>query len=216
MPKLGMEVIRRRQVIDAAIHILQTQGWKDLTIREVSDVAGISTGIVTHYFGSKRSMTLDVIAEANARFERSMRDALRRHSTPTLRLAALIAHMFPTGPRDFPEWSFWLCIWGRVPFDRVIQAETQSSQRRYQEVVQDVIEEGQKGGAFGKSYSAPEAALQLTAEMVGFGFLAQTMPADFTAERTRELLMASVERRLEFRFGPHLATSEIRTRTRSG
>ncbi len=72
MPKLGMEAIRRRQVMDAVIHILSTNGWRDLTIREVSDVAGISSGVITHYFSNKRALTLDAINDATLQFVKAL------------------------------------------------------------------------------------------------------------------------------------------------
>jgi AcrR family transcriptional regulator len=78
MPKLGMEA-RRRQVMDAVIHILSTNGWRDLTIREVSDVAGISSGVITHYFSNKRALTLDAISDATLQ-SATPRCSLSRHS----------------------------------------------------------------------------------------------------------------------------------------
>src|SRR5918993_975251 len=53
MPKVGMEPIRRQQLIEATITSISRYGYADATISRISKEAGVSTGIVHHYFGSK-------------------------------------------------------------------------------------------------------------------------------------------------------------------
>lgn len=129
MPKSGMEAIRRRQVRDAVIHILSTNGWRDLTIREVSDVAGIPSGVITHYFSDKRALTLDAINDAALQFVRHSANLKADAATPR-RLVDFVSQPSPSG---IPEWRFWLSLFGRMPFDGVLQAEVQKVHRLYAE-----------------------------------------------------------------------------------
>src|SRR4051812_1421299 len=112
MPKLGMEAIRRRQVMDAVIHILSTQGWRDLTIREVSEVAGISSGVVTHYFSDKRALTLDAINDAILQYVKALGKIEHRRGTIVERLVALIDFVSQPSPPGIPDWRFWLGLLG--------------------------------------------------------------------------------------------------------
>ena len=53
MPKVGMEPIRRRQLIEATITSIHEYGFADATVSRISAAAGVSTGIVHHYFDGK-------------------------------------------------------------------------------------------------------------------------------------------------------------------
>src|SRR5260221_8272531 len=62
MPNLGMEPIRRRQLIDATITSIGRYGLADTTVQRISREAGVSSGIIHHYFGGK-----DELLEATMR-----------------------------------------------------------------------------------------------------------------------------------------------------
>jgi AcrR family transcriptional regulator len=142
-----METIRRRQVVEAVIKILETQGWKDLTIREVSEVAGVSAGIVTHYFGNKRTMTMDSLAEAHHRLEKALQDIERRRLAPLPRLLATV-ELLVNPDATIPGAAFWLALWGRLPFDRLIQAEMNKLRQRTREFLCDIFAYGLAQGVF--------------------------------------------------------------------
>lgn len=55
MPKLGMQSIRRRQLIDATLEAINEVGMHDATIAQIARRAGVSTGIISHYFRTKWS-----------------------------------------------------------------------------------------------------------------------------------------------------------------
>src|SRR6266704_4211647 len=56
MPKVGMEPIRRRQLIDATIVSIGRYGLADTTVQRISQEAGVSSGIIHHYFGGKNEL----------------------------------------------------------------------------------------------------------------------------------------------------------------
>lgn len=53
MPKLRMQSIRRRQLIDATLEAINEVGMHDATIAQIARRAGVSTGIISHYFRDK-------------------------------------------------------------------------------------------------------------------------------------------------------------------
>ncbi|WP_457807838.1 transcriptional regulator BetI [Kushneria sp. EE4] len=53
MPKVGMEPIRRQQLIEATMATIDEAGLADSTIMQISRRAGVSAGIISHYFGGK-------------------------------------------------------------------------------------------------------------------------------------------------------------------
>ena len=53
MPKVGMQPIRRRQLINATLEAINEVGMHDATIAQIARRAGVSTGIISHYFKDK-------------------------------------------------------------------------------------------------------------------------------------------------------------------
>ncbi len=56
MPKVGMGSLRRQQLIDATIYVVAEVGLQGATISLISKRAGMSSGIISHYFGSKHAL----------------------------------------------------------------------------------------------------------------------------------------------------------------
>ena len=47
MPKLGMQPIRQRQLIDATLAAINEVGMHDATVAQIARRAGVSTGIIS-------------------------------------------------------------------------------------------------------------------------------------------------------------------------
>ncbi len=56
MPKTGMTQIRREQLIEATLDCVDLHGVNGATISKISKQAGVSTGIVHHYFHNKNDL----------------------------------------------------------------------------------------------------------------------------------------------------------------
>lgn len=56
MPKVGMEKIRKQQLIDATLASIEEHGLQGTTIASIAKLAGVSTGIISHYFGGKTGL----------------------------------------------------------------------------------------------------------------------------------------------------------------
>ncbi|MDX3930003.1 MAG: TetR/AcrR family transcriptional regulator [Shinella sp.] len=208
MPKLGMEVVRRRQVIDAAVLILSNQGWHDLTIREVSDVANISAGVVTHYFSSKRAIIVDAIADTNQKFSMTISQMERKNSNVKLRLAAVVDLMTRPETYDLPNHNFWIALYGRLPFDQVIQAELQRLQRWLQECVARIIKQGIHQGDFKTEHAPEDIATNFVVMAFGQIVTSAAAPTDLSTERCRKLLLDMLGAMLGARFDNSPETSK--------
>ena len=100
MPKIGMEPLRRKALIDATISAIGERGSLDVTMSDIAGRAGVSSALAHHYFGAKdelllatmRHMLADLTATsvtraargrhaARARFGGDRRQFLRRSSS---------------------------------------------------------------------------------------------------------------------------------------
>ncbi|UOE94533.1 TetR/AcrR family transcriptional regulator [Alkalihalobacillus sp. LMS39] len=53
----------KRKIINAARHIISEHGIQGATIRTIAEEAGLSTGAIYHYYGSKEAILYDVMDE---------------------------------------------------------------------------------------------------------------------------------------------------------
>jgi len=58
MPKVGMESIRRKQVIDGVLKCVAAEGLDRVTLDKAAKIAGVSKGVVSYYFKNKNNLLL--------------------------------------------------------------------------------------------------------------------------------------------------------------
>lgn len=112
MPKLGMQPIRREQLIRATFETIEQVGLADATIAQIASQAGLSTGIVSHYFGDKDGL----LNAAMRHVLRQLRDAVaecRIHagSDPRAQLRAIIDGNFHETQVSSTAMRVWLTFW---------------------------------------------------------------------------------------------------------
>ena len=56
-------VDKRRQILDAAIHVFARQGFHASRVSDIADEAGVAYGLVYHYFKSKDQMLNELFTE---------------------------------------------------------------------------------------------------------------------------------------------------------
>jgi TetR/AcrR family transcriptional regulator, transcriptional repressor of bet genes len=115
MPKVGMEPIRRQQLIEATIASISRYGFADATISRISKEAGVSTGIVHHYFGSKDDLLEATMRTLLQQLRQDVVEKLAQAATPEERLYAIINGNFANNQFDRPVIVAWLAFWAQVP-----------------------------------------------------------------------------------------------------
>lgn len=81
----------RRAILDAALHLFSTQGYRSTSTRDIAELAGISTGALYHHFADKELIfqsLLDAYWEISTTPEYPLTRALRSGAFPE-NLAAL-------------------------------------------------------------------------------------------------------------------------------
>jgi betaine-aldehyde dehydrogenase len=109
-----IEETRRRQLVEVTIDSLAELGYVGTTLAQIAARAGVSPGLVAHYFGDKDGL-LDAAFRALARrVGNQVRARLRQVSTPRGRIQAVIDANL--APEEFERrtGSAWLAFWGQV------------------------------------------------------------------------------------------------------
>lgn len=124
MPKIGMEPIRRKALINAAIEAIHARGSYDVTMGEIARQAGVSTALAHHYFGSKDQLLVATMRHLLSELGGDIVAALRRAETPRERITGIIRANFGSDqfrPATISAWlTFYVKAQGSGPARRVL------------------------------------------------------------------------------------------------
>ncbi len=114
LPRAEVEDQRRRQLIEATIETLADVGFSACTLGEIARRAGVSPGLVAHYFGDKEGLLEATLRHLVARLGRSAARRLRGVTDPRARVQAVIDANLSPEEFDRRTASVWLAFWGQV------------------------------------------------------------------------------------------------------
>ncbi len=114
MPKVGMEPIRRKSLIEAAIAAIQARGSLEVTMSDIARRAGVSQGLAHHYFGSKEELILSAMRYLLADFGQSVRSKLRAARSPRARVSAIIEASLSSEQFQPGTVSAWLVFYNHA------------------------------------------------------------------------------------------------------
>ncbi len=188
----SVEDTRRRQLIEVTIDSLAELGYVGTTLAQIAARAGVSPGLVAHYFGDKDGL-LDAAFRALARrVGNHVRARLRQVSTPRGRIQAVIDANLAPEEFDQRTGTAWLAFWGQV-----LQVKTL---KRVQSVYQQRTLSNLRGAL--KQLVPPDEAQRLAtmiAAMIDGVWLRAALSGwrEADSESARALLTAFVDGRLK-------------------
>ena len=108
------EDTRRRQLVEVTIDSLAELGYVGTTLAQIALRAGVSTGLVAHYFGDKDGLLDAAFRSLATRVGNQVRARLRQVGTPRGRIQAVIDANL--APEEFEQrtGTAWLAFWGQV------------------------------------------------------------------------------------------------------
>jgi len=115
MPKVGMEPVRRQQLIDATIASIHQDGFQDATVARISRRAGLSVGLVNHYFDGKDDLlasTMQMLVDLTLA---DIEAGIPEGGPPAERLMGFMKGHFAPGQRSPEAISAWLSFYAQVP-----------------------------------------------------------------------------------------------------
>lgn len=111
MPRVGMEPVRRKALVDATLKTIGHRGSLDVTMSDIAREAGVSPALAHHYFGSKQQLVVATIRSLLARLRADVVAALEHLKTPRERLSAIIRASFHTDQFAPETVAAWLAFY---------------------------------------------------------------------------------------------------------
>ncbi|MBU3020899.1 transcriptional regulator BetI [Aestuariibacter sp. A3R04] len=125
MPKVGMEPLRRQQLIDATLKVIDEVGLARTTFALISKEAGMSTGIISHYFGNKKGLI-----DATVRYLVSQLRVKGVYTDPLQRLMGIVDANFAPIQRSRASGRAWLSFWAQSTQDADLHRLQQINRKR--------------------------------------------------------------------------------------
>lgn len=118
MPRPPMKQLRQQQLIDATLVSVERHGLQHTTINTISAIAGMSSGIISHYFGGKQGL---IEAALKYLLDELKQALLVRTSgktlSPVTRLFKIVEANFTELQRSEAVAKTWLSFWSQAMHD---------------------------------------------------------------------------------------------------
>ncbi|MBX8800983.1 transcriptional regulator BetI [Pseudochrobactrum asaccharolyticum] len=114
MPKVGMEELRRKDLISAAIQTIGERGSLDVTVAQIARKAGVSAALAHHYFGGKDQLLLATMRHLLSELGSDLRHALQAADSPRARLSAIISVNFSASQFAHETIAAWLTFYAHA------------------------------------------------------------------------------------------------------
>ncbi|MBS1890702.1 MAG: TetR family transcriptional regulator [Actinobacteria bacterium] len=113
MPKLGMEPIRREQICRAAASVIARSGFAGTTMRGVAEQAGVSTGMLNHYFANRQELLTETLSFVSTRAQALCRAAVDDTPAGIDRLVNLLDCALDVESMG-ETWRVWIIAYGEA------------------------------------------------------------------------------------------------------
>lgn len=134
--------VRRQSLIDAAAKSLAENGASGTSVRAICRLAGVSAGLLTHYFDGIDDLILETYRDVGRRVreavERAMADA---DDHPRARLEAYVTASFHSPVLDPELLATWLAFWSLVKTDETIAVVHREIYAEFREGVEALLRE---------------------------------------------------------------------------
>ena len=114
VPRDEVEEARTRQLIEVTIDSLAEVGFVGSTLAQIASRAGVSPGLVAHYFGDKDGLLEATFRTLSRRISERVKLRFAAAHTPRGRIQAVIDANLAAEEFDKRTGTAWLAFWGQV------------------------------------------------------------------------------------------------------
>jgi len=143
----AVHIDTRQKIINATLLVAAKHGFDRATTGEISRTAGVSEGIIYHYFRSKQELYVDMIKERADKYRQALDEELSGIDSPRKKIDRLIDFHFEhfTGKK-----SIFCGVLDRTSDTPVIKEQLfKIAIAPYGRMIAEIIGKGVKAGEFG-------------------------------------------------------------------
>ena len=115
MARLAVKEVRQQQLIDATLMSVERHGLQHTTINTISAIAGMSSGIISHYFGGKQGLIEAALKYLLDQLKQALLSRISGQGlSPTERLSMIVEANFTELQRSNAATKTWLSFWAQA------------------------------------------------------------------------------------------------------
>jgi len=130
MPKLGQEPIRRRQMIEATMACIRAEGVNRATMQRIARRAGLTSGLIVHYFTDKAGLFEAVYRELYRSLSEITRARLKTAHTPKEKLHAILDSQLCNEMLQPDIMATWVALYSLIPESPALARLERAYERR--------------------------------------------------------------------------------------
>ncbi|TQN31123.1 TetR family transcriptional regulator [Haloactinospora alba] len=178
---------RRRQISEAAWHLIAERGYHSVRTSDIARACGTSSATIHYHFPTLRDLLDETLrTSVKQAFDRQV--AVLHEITDTReRLLRLIELQLPNAGHLRREWSVWMQVWNESALDPHLRDLHSASYQRWHDTIAQTLREGAAEGVF-RDLDAEQMTVRLTALIDGLGIQVMTGRPGRTVEGMREIL----------------------------
>lgn len=166
--------VRREQIASALMRVAADRGLEAVSLRHVAAEAGVTAGMVQHYFPTKDAMMDFAMRAASARYETRMNEALAQlvEGAPARELVgAVLRALLPLDESKRADGRVALAFQSYAATRRIAAEELAEDNADLHDFVADQVRAAQSAGQAPAAIDAAHAATALLAMAEGLGVL---------------------------------------------
>lgn len=133
---------RRQDLIDATLDCVAEHGLEGATVRAIALRAGVTAGLIRHYFPGKEDLLQAAYAALVGRMTEQAKAALvMEGATPRRRLAAFVSANLDAPIVDARTFSLWASFTGRANSEQALASAHREGYLEFREQVEALVAE---------------------------------------------------------------------------
>ncbi|MDI9246448.1 transcriptional regulator BetI [Marinobacter sp. CHS3-4] len=117
MRRISIGSIRRQELINAALEVIEQHGFHAATVGKISQVSGLSVGIVSHYFGGKQGLLEAAMRHLLSLLQQELIGSIKKMpNDPCLRLMAIVDVNFSGQQTVGKSAKTWVAFWSQAMY----------------------------------------------------------------------------------------------------
>ncbi|WP_298942183.1 transcriptional regulator BetI [uncultured Psychromonas sp.] len=115
MARPAVKEVRQQQLIDATLMSVERHGLQHTTINTISAMAGMSSGIISHYFGGKQGLIEAALKYLLDQLKQALLSRISdKNLSPIDRLSMIVEANFTELQRSSAATKTWLSFWSQA------------------------------------------------------------------------------------------------------
>jgi AcrR family transcriptional regulator len=190
---------RRKQMLLAALEVIEERGFPETRIADVAARAGTSPALVIYYFKTKDQLLTEALRYAEDTWYETGTRRMADIPTAAGRLEELVAMTCLPEADTEPggSWLLWLDLWAQSVRLPEVASVRQKFDERWRETIIALVLAGQEAGEFG-AVNAEDFAVSLSALLDGLAIQIALQDPVVDARRAFDLSMRFVATQLGF------------------